>query len=153
MMRRLPKLALVPALVLASSSAAVAYWVAGGAGTGQGTSHDAVAPVTITARTAAPSLVPTGAPSGDLAATIANPNGFSVKVRMLALDTSQGAAGFSPNASGCDLALTTQANGGDGWTVPAEQSVEVQLGDALTMGAGAANACQGRTFTVYLAAS
>jgi hypothetical protein len=109
--------------------------------------------VTIAARTASASLVPTGAPSGDVAATIANPNLFSVTVRLLALDTSEGAAGFSPNALGCDLTLTTQTNGGDGWTVPPEASIEVVLADALTMGTSAANACQGRTFTVYLVAS
>jgi hypothetical protein len=145
--------ALVPVLVLASSSAAVAYWAAAGAGAGQGTAQDAVAPVTITASIASPSLVPTGAPSGDVAATMANPNGFRVKVSLLSIDTSEGAAGFSSNASGCDLALSTQTNGGDGWTVPPHESIEVVLADALTMGTGAANACQGRTFTVYMVAS
>ena len=55
--------------------------------------------------------------------------------------------------SGCGLAplsFTTQTNGGAGWTVPGSGSLPVTLTDALSMGTGAANACQGATFTVYL---
>jgi hypothetical protein len=55
------------------------------------------------------------------------------------------------------LSLTTQTNGGTGWIVPAKVdaaagTLPVSLPNALTMNAGAANACQGATFTVYLAA-
>ena len=63
--------------------------------------------------------------------------------------------------SGCSVATlsyTTQTNGGAGWTVPArvgivDGTLAITLSNALSMGAGAASACQGATFTVYLAAS
>jgi hypothetical protein len=143
----------VVAAALLGSTAAVAYWSAEGGGTGRGIAADAMTPVTISAAVAVASLVPTGAPSGDVAATIANPNPFGVRVRLLALDTSRGSAGLSSNAAGCELAFTTQDNGGAGWTIPPEASTDVLLADSMTMGVGAANSCQGRTFTVYLVGS
>ena len=57
--------------------------------------------------------------------------------------------------SGCatsTLSFTTQTNLGAGWTVPANDTLSVTLTNALVMGVGAANACQGATTTVYLAA-
>ena len=44
----------------------------------------------------------------------------------------------------------TQTNGGAGWTVPGSGVLSVTLTGALAMGSGAANACQGATFTVHL---
>jgi hypothetical protein len=50
------------------------------------------------------------------------------------------------------LGFTTQTNGGAGWTVPAGSpgSLSIAMPGALTMTAGASNACQGATFTVHL---
>ena len=94
--------------------------------------------------------------------TVSNPNLAEVTVRSLALDTSQGTNGFSVDAghSGCvvnGLSLATQNNSGAGWTIPKKVgsvngSLSVTLTNALSMSAGASNACQGATFTVFVAA-
>ncbi len=91
-----------------------------------------------------------------------NPNLAEVSVRSLALDTSQGTSGYSVDAghAGCNvtaLSLATQNNGGAGWTIPKKVgavngTLSVTLTNALSMGAAASNACQGATFTVFVAA-
>ena len=90
--------------------------------------------------------------------TITNPNAAQIRVGSLALDTSQGTGGFAVDGghSGCGLAtlsFATQTNGGAGWTVPGSGVLPVTLTNALSMGTGAANACQGATFSVYLTAA
>jgi hypothetical protein len=55
------------------------------------------------------------------------------------------------------LSFTTQTNLGAGWTVPGKVgavngSLSITLTAALAMSTAAANACQGATFTVFLAA-
>ena len=59
--------------------------------------------------------------------------------------------------AGCGVAalsFTTQTNGGAGWTVPGSgRPSSITLTNALSMATGAANACQGATFTVYLQAA
>jgi hypothetical protein len=92
--------------------------------------------------------------------SVSNPNGSAVVVGSLALDTGQGSGGFAVDAghAGCDLAslsFTLQTNAGTGWTVPAKAGavngvLSVRLTNAATMAIGAANACQGAHFTVYL---
>ncbi len=87
--------------------------------------------------------------------TVTNPNAAQIRVGSLALDTSQGTGGFAVDGahSACGLAtlsFTTQTNGGAGWTVPGSGALPVTLTNALSMGNGAANACQGAAFTVYL---
>jgi hypothetical protein len=94
--------------------------------------------------------------------TVANPNRSPVRIGSLSLNTSQGTGGFAVDAghAGCSVAVlsfTTQTNLGTGWTVPGKVgavngSLSITLTAALAMSTAAANACQGATFTVFLAA-
>jgi hypothetical protein len=142
----------VAAAVLAGSAAG--RWSASGGGTGSSPVGSAAA-VTLSAGSPAGALFP--GQSADVAVSIANPNAHRVFVGSLALDTAQGTGGFAVDAghAGCGLAAltyTTQTNGGAGWFVAAGSSLDVQLANAVALGAGAASACQGATFTVYLQA-
>jgi hypothetical protein len=151
---RLAKLTLGAVLALVLTTSAVAWWTGGGAGSG-GADTANVGALTIAALAPSQSLLPSGSPTGDLQIKVTNPNAFSVHVNQLALDTTQGVSGFA--ASGvsvatCALNFATQNSGGTGWTFGAG-STTVSLPASVTMGTTAASACQGRTFTVYMAAS
>jgi len=145
--------------VLLLNGGAQAFWSGGGNGTGTGGSGTVQA-VTLTAGTISGGLQPGGA--RNVVLTVSNPNLATVSVRSLALDTSQGTNGFSVDAghSGCTvpgLSFATQTNGGSGWTIPKKigsvnGTLSVTLTDALSMSAAASNACQGATFTVFVAA-
>jgi len=138
---------------------AYAYWGGSGNGSGTGTTGTAAA-VTLTPGTAPSGLYPGG--QVDVALAVSNPNLTPVLLSSLALDTGQGTGGFAVDAghSGCAVAalsFTTATNGGAGWTVPAKVgavngTLSVTLTNALAMDTAAANACQGASFTVYLAA-
>jgi len=157
---RLALVALVAFIgVLLLNGGAQAFWSAGGSGAGNGASG------TVQAVTLSPGTSPTGlAPGGsrNVVLTVTNPNTADVSVRSLSLDTSQGTSGYSVDAghSGCNvnaLTLATQNNGGSGWTIPKKVgavngSLSVTLTNALSMSAAANNACQGATFTVFVAA-
>jgi len=145
--------------VLLLNGGASAFWSGGGNGTGAGGSG------TVQAVTLSPGTSPGGlAPGGqrNVVLTVTNPNLAEVSVRSLALDTTQGTSGYSVDAghSGCTvpaLTFATQTNGGAGWTIPKKVgavngTLSVTLTNALSMGAGASNACQGATFTVFVAA-
>lgn len=138
------------ALFAVMAAAALGYWTASGAGSGSAGSAT-IDPVTIAAASATQSLLPTGTATGDVAATLANPNPFDVHIPQLALDTTQGDAGFDDGGL-CALSYATQDNGGAGWTIPAGATIAVTLANSVTMGTGAADSCQGRTFNVYLRA-
>jgi hypothetical protein len=130
----------------------MAYWAVTGTGSAGATTAGTSA-VTLSSGTAVAQLVPGG--TSDVALTVTNPNAGQVRVGSLALDTGQGTGGFGVDAghAGCGLStlgFTTQTNSGAGWTVPGTGSLAVTLPNALSMGAGAANACQGAVFTVYL---
>lgn len=150
---------LLAILALPVGGAAFAYWSGSGGGAGSGTTGSTVA-VTLSPGTPAADLHPGGTANVELA--VSNPNAFPVQIGSLALDTSQGTLGFAVDAghSGCTvstLGFTTQTNDGVGWTVPAkvgavDGTLSVTLTNALTMGEDAANACQGASSTVYLAA-
>jgi len=153
--RRLRKLIVPVVFVLALASGASAFLTATGSGSGSGGVNVTVQPVQIAAASPnSQSLLPTGVASGDVKATIANPNGFPVHIASLSLDTGQGSSGFSANAVSCALSFATQSNGGNGWTIPASgqagNPLTVELTSSLTMGTGAANSCQSQTFTVYV---
>jgi hypothetical protein len=145
--------------VLLLNGGAQAFWSGGGSGTGAGGSGTVQA-VTLSPGTVSGGLQPGG--TRDVVLTVSNPNLATVSVRSLALDTSQGTNGFSVDAghSGCivsALGLTTQTNGGSGWTIPQKVgavngTLSVTLTNALSMSASASNACQGATFTVFVAA-
>src|SRR5664280_354187 len=116
--------------------------------------------VTLTAGTPTTNVYPGG--SADVRLAVSNPNFSPVRIGSLALDTTQGTAGFAVDAghSGCGLAslgFSTQNNSGAGWTVNAKVggvngTLDITLVNGLSMGTGAANACQGASFTVYLTA-
>lgn len=150
----------VVALAIPVGGIASAYWTSGGIGTGAGNTGTLSA-LSLTPGSPASTLYP-GAQT-NVMLTASNPNGETARIGSLVLDTSQGTGGFSVDGghSGCSVATlsyTTQTNGGAGWTVPARVGIvngtlAITLTNALSMGAAAASACQGATFTVYLAAN
>jgi hypothetical protein len=159
--RRLALVALVAFVgVLLLNGGAQAFWSAGGSGAGNGSTTGTVQAVTITPGTISGGLQPDS--TRDVVLTVSNPNTATVSVRSLSVDTSQGTGGYSVDAGhpGCNvnaLSLASQNNGGSGWTIPKKigsvnGTLSVTLTDALTMSATAANACQGATFTVFVAA-
>jgi hypothetical protein len=158
--RRLAFVALVAFIgVLLLNGGAQAFWSGGGSGTGNGGSGTVQA-VTLSPGTTSGGLQPGG--QRDVVLTVTNPNLAEVTVQSLAVDTSQGTSGYSVDAghAGCNvnaLSFTTQTNGGAGWTIPQKigavnGTLSVTLTNALSMSAAASNACQGATFTVFVAA-
>lgn len=154
--RRVRALAAAAATLLMAGSA-FGFWTASGSGSGSG---GATSPVAVSVSPGATGgwLYPGGAT--DVALQISNPDPYRVRVGSLSLDTGQGSGGFDVDGAhgGCAvsaLSFTTQSNGGAGWSVPAsvgstDGSLAVDLTNALAMSTGAAGACQGATFTVYL---
>jgi hypothetical protein len=149
---------LLVVLAVPIGGAANAYWTGSGSGGGSGASGT---PLDVTLSPGAPAadLYPGG--ESNVVLTVSNPNAFVLQIGSLALDTSRGAGGFAVDAghSTCDLStlgFTMQTNDGAGWTLPAKVGavdgvLSVTLANALTMGEGAVNACQGANATVYLA--
>ncbi len=151
--RRLPQLVLPLLAVLAMAGGASAVLSSSGAGTGGGSVPITLGNVTVTGGSATQSLLPTGTATGDVNVTLNNGNAARVHLNSLKLDTTQGTGGFSANASACALSFATQTNGGNGWTIPANSSLSVDLTNSVTMGTSAAGSCQGLSFTVYLTAT
>ena len=152
--RRLLATSLLVILALSLGGVAYAYSSGSGAGFGSATTGTAIA-VALSPGTPDGDLIPGG--QSDVTLTVSNPNTFEVRLGALALDPSQGTAGFTADAGhpACDvstLSFTTQTNAGAGWTLPASGSLPIVLTSALEMGAGAVSACQGASFTIYLAA-
>jgi F0F1-type ATP synthase assembly protein I len=157
--KRMLLTSLLVVLAVPVGGAANAYWRGSGIGGGSETTGTAVA-VTLSPVTSTAALYPGG--WANVALTVSNPNASPVHIGSLALDPGQGASGFAVDAShsGCAtsaLSFTTQTNVGSGWTIPAKVdsvngTLSVTLPNALGMGIDAANACQGASFTVYLAA-
>lgn len=148
------KLAAAFAVALVVAGGATAYFSSTGSGTGNA-SVASPEQLTITAATPTSGLLYPGG-SGEVDVSIANPNTFPVRVNSLILagpgivvDGAHSACGTSA------LHYTTQDNAGAGWDVPAGDSVTdgvlaLQLANAISMDADAANECQGATFTVHL---
>jgi hypothetical protein len=159
MSRRMLLTSLVVGLALAGGGVASAVWGGSGNGFGSAAIGTTVA-VTLSPGTPAATLFPGG--QADVLLTVSNPNLSAVHIGSLALDTLHGTGGFAVDAghSTCAVAalsFATQTNGGAGWTVPAKVgavngTLPITLTNALSMGLGAANACQGASSTVYLAA-
>ena len=153
--RRSPIALLLTALTLLVGGVAAAYWSTTGGGSATAATGD-TSPLTLTPATPTAQLYPGG--QATVVLTVTNPNAGQIRVGSLALDTSQGTSGFAVDGGhvGCGLAplsFATQTNGGAGWTVPGSGVLSVTLSNALSMGAGAANACQGAAFSVYLTAA
>jgi hypothetical protein len=144
----------VVAVLGVTAGAAIAYLASTGSGSGSGSAQVTLSAVTVTTTTGTQSLLPTGSATGDVVVTLHNGNSSSIHINALSLDTAQGSSGFSSNAASCALSFTTQSNGGNGWTIPANSSTaSIDLTNSVTMGTGAASSCQGQTFTVYLKAA
>ncbi|MDQ3155450.1 MAG: hypothetical protein M3Q98_01810 [Actinomycetota bacterium] len=148
--------ALMVLLTVALGGTAFAYWSATGDGSGSGETGTTVS-VTLSPGAPTVDLFPGGQSSVIL--TVTNPNASSIRVGSLSLDTSQGANGFSVDAghSGCDVSVVSFTTQTTGWTVPAKVgavngTLPVTLTNALSMSTSAANACQGATLTIFLAA-
>jgi hypothetical protein len=143
------------AVALVVVGSALAYLGSTGSGSGDA-SVGSPDELTITAATPTTGFLYPGG-TGDVEATISNPNTFSVRVNSLIL----GSGGISADGAhaGCDtsaLHFTTQNNGAAGWTIPAKAgstdgSLDVDLVGAISMDTDAANGCQGATFAVSLA--
>ena len=154
---RIRALLVAVAVVVAGAGGAAAYWSGGGQGNLE-VYVPRAEPLEITAGSPAPHLYPGG--TADVAVMAANSNAESSHVVSLELDTGAGHGGFDVDAAhaGCDvstLSFVPQDNLGAGWTVPprtgaTDGSLQIELQEALAMGIGAANACQGATFTVHL---
>ncbi len=149
------RLAAVAAVALVAAGGALAYYRVGGGGSG-GASIGSPSELSIVARIPATGLLRPGA-TGEVDATITNPNPFSVRVNSLVL----GGGGIVVDGShaDCDASVvhfTTQTNAGAGWAIPpkvgaTDGTLDLELANALSMDASASNACQGATFTVSLA--
>jgi hypothetical protein len=142
------------AAALTLSSGAIAYYssAAHGSGSASVASPD---PLSIAAGTPTNNLLYPGG-SGEVDATVSNPNPFPVRINSLVLGS--GGIGVDSAHSGCDasaLHFTGQSNGGAGWDIPAkvgatDGTLDLTLAGAISMDLSAANACQGATFTVSL---
>jgi hypothetical protein len=141
--------------LLVAGVAAYGAWSVSGSGTGSASAATA-STLMLTPGTPATALYPNG--SADVATTIANDNPFPVHVSSIALDAGHGANGFAVDAghSGCDLStlsFASQNNGGSGWDIPANDTLDVDAADAVSMSGAAGDACQGASFTLYLTAT
>ena len=150
----LPVVAVV-ALTLAGPAAARWSPGPGSTGTGKALVAGGIVVVTISQIATSSSLYPTGLAGGDVALRMTNPTTSAFNASRLMLDTTRGTLGFAVDAahSACtvsSLSFTTQTNGGLGWTVPANSTLDVHLPNSITLATSAPSACQGATFTIYL---
>jgi len=141
--------------LLVAGVAAYGAWSVSGSGTGSASAATASS-LALTPGTPATALYPNG--SADVATTIANSNPFPVHVSSIALDSGQGSNGFAVDAghSTCDLStlsFAAQTNGGSGWDIPADDTLDVDATDAVSMSGSAGDPCQGAAFTLYLTAT
>jgi hypothetical protein len=141
--------------LLVAGTVAYAAWTVNGSGTGTASATSAV-PLTLSGGTPSGALYP-GA-TADVDTTVSNTNPFPVHIASVAIDTSQGTNGFDVDGAhnGCNLSslsFTTATNGGSGWDVAANSSIDLDAANSITMGAAANDSCQGATFTVYLTAA
>jgi hypothetical protein len=141
---------------VAAGGGAWAYWRATGTGVGTGTAGTTV-PVSLAPGTAGTGLAPSG--SAAVQVVVSNPNTSPIHLGSLSLDPGQGTSGFAVDSahSGCAVGVLSFATQTGDWMVPASSGstdgkLAIALPASLAMGAGAANACQGASFTVYLAA-
>lgn len=145
----------VVVLVVVMGGVANAYWSGSGGGSGLAQTDTAQS---LVLSTGSPSIALFPGDSAEVAVTVTNPNKYAVSFNTLALDASRGTGGFVVDAghAAClpgALGFATQSNGGAGWTIAASGVASLHLSDAVTMAVGAANACQGAHFGVYLVAT
>ena len=130
-------------LGLGAESAAAFFGGSGGSASGNGAIGTASNVTIATNATVATKLQPGGA--GDLAFTVNNPNEVSVTITALSI---------SGTVTGCTTPAVTLTSPQTSYlpvTIPANQtSYLVTLTNAVTMGTGATNDCQGQTLSVPL---
>lgn len=145
MIKHRKRVAIVAALVIATTGGAVAaYWTATGTGSGGASSLSAQA-ITVTATTGTADLYP-GFTGGDLSFTAANPNPYPVTFTAYTAGTVT-----SSDAVNCPALNVTVASGTISLTVAAGASgVAATLPDVVTMIALAPDGCQNKSFTVDL---
>jgi hypothetical protein len=142
------------AIGLVVGVSAAAFWRSSGEG-GRSTVSDVATSITLTPGTVTSTLRPGSA--SDVSVVLANADAASTRISALALDTTQGTAGYTVDdahraCTTSSFAFTTQTGDGTGWTVPASSSRTVTMAGALSMATSAPNACQGVLVTVHLRA-
>jgi hypothetical protein len=144
-------------LLIASTSAASAFWNSSGVGTGGGVTGTAL-PVVLTPGSPAAQLRPGGV--ADATLTMTNPNGFPVTIGSLILDTTHGTGGFAVDSghAACNTSSLGFTTATAGWTVPAkvgstDGTLDVVLSHSVSMASSAPDACQGVNVSVYLQAA
>lgn len=159
--KRARALLLATTVTLGLAAGALAFWMANGSGEASAV-LGSPAQLTLSEGTPQHQLSPGHA--ADVTAVATNSNPYFVTIGSLALATSHGTAGFEVDTGhgACGLSaihFTAQAAPvgifGPGWRVPpkvgdVDGTLPIELKDALTMDADAANACQGASFTVHL---
>jgi hypothetical protein len=150
------KLAVTTAAVLGALILGVAFasWVATGSGSGTAKAATAtVSAVTTDPSGAVADLYP-GFTGGDLYFKITNPYAVSFDKYTLGAITMEDATGPCSTAAGNVSVPTTEQTlpGGSEITVPANTTTPVSrsIADVVSMASGAANECQGDTFTITI---
>jgi hypothetical protein len=150
---------LAATIAVGLATGAFAYWM----GTGSGSASTQVgSPEQLDLEPGTPSAQLIPGDTSSVTAIATNPNPYFVQIGSLTLDTAAGTGGFDVDAAhaGCNtsaLHFAPQNNGGAGWRVPplvdeTDGTQAIDMRGALSMDAGAANACQGASFTVHLIA-
>jgi predicted phage tail protein len=146
MIRRIAVSALAAALVGMGAGAAYAYFTSSGSGTGAATAGT-LQTVTISATAGSPTtpLLPGG--TGDVVLQVSNPNAFAVTLVSV---TGSGTITVDGAHSGCNASAVTFTDQTSlSVSIPASSTnYQVDLPAAASMSAGAANACQGATFSI-----
>lgn len=139
---------LVLGFTLTGAGTALAFWAAGGTGSGQAAAGSALALTTSTATTSG-LLYPGG--TADVRVTVRNPNAYQVTLTAISGAGTVTAAGgigtctttdvtFTPPTA-ISLVVPPKTNGADG-------SATLTLTSAAAMGNASDNGCQNATFTI-----
>jgi hypothetical protein len=141
---------------VAIAAPAFAFWTGAGAGTATAT-LDTPQALTLSPGGLGSEIFP--GQSKSVATVASNPNPYPVEITSISLDVSEGTDGYGVDEAHVDCApmfeFTAQTNGDEGWTVPPKVGstpgeLEIELQDALVMGLGASDSCQGARYAVYL---
>ena len=146
----------VAVATLAIAAPAVAFWTGTGAGSATAT-LDTPQALTLSPGGLGSEIYPGQVKS--VATVASNPNPYPVEITSISLDAGEGTDGYGVDNAHTDcipqFEFTPQSNGDEGWTVPAMSEgtpgeLEIELQDALAMGLGASDSCQGARYDVYL---
>ncbi len=152
------KLAVTTAAVLGALILGIAFanWTATGSGSGTAKAVTANVSAVTTDPTGAQADLYPGFTGGDLFFKITNPNPYAVSFDKYTLGaiTMEDGSGACSTATGNVSVPTTERTlpSGSEITVPADTTVPVSrsIADVVSMNSGAANECQGDTFTIAI---